>query len=80
MSGGLFIIMRIFLLPVLMIFGFVARWIGGHPEHTDIQEVIREVKTGFDSTVGRDQALMNRRKTNLAVFITNFCDIQQEDN
>ncbi len=38
----------------------VMRYIGGQAEHSDTQETVREVKTGFDSTVGRDQALMNR--------------------
>jgi hypothetical protein len=38
----------------------IMRWIGGQPEHTDTDALVREVKTGFDSTVGRDQALMNR--------------------
>lgn len=38
----------------------VMRWIGGQAEHTDTDAIVREIKTGFDSTVGRDQALMNR--------------------
>jgi len=43
----------------------VMRWIGGQPEHTDTDAIVREIKTGFDSTVGRDQALMNRAAAGL---------------
>ncbi len=120
-THGLFIIMNVFLRPILMVFGFVVgitlmragfsllnfgfisalnagttatvfsilsvlviyvfvvmaivnkafsliyllanqvmRWIGGQAEHTDTDAIVREIKSGFDSTVGRDQALMGR--------------------